>query len=66
MKNPNTSFETYKDKKGEFRWRQIHRNGNIIAVSGEGYKRRSSLLKSLNNNISRIKKNDFIILPYKK
>lgn len=66
MKSTNTKFEVYKDKKAEFRWRQIHRNGNIIAESGESYKRQSSLLKSLNNNIARIKKNDYIIIPYKK
>lgn len=66
MKSVSTKFEPYKDKKGEFRWRQIHRNGNIIAESGESYKRMASLLKSLKNNIARIKKNDFLILPYKK
>lgn len=66
MKSVSSKFEPYKDKKGEFRWRQIHRNGNIIAESGEGYKRMASLLKSLKNNIARIKKNDFLILQYKK
>jgi uncharacterized protein YegP (UPF0339 family) len=30
-------FILYKDKKGEFRWRLRHDNGNIIANSGEGY-----------------------------
>jgi uncharacterized protein YegP (UPF0339 family) len=30
-------FILYKDKKGEFRWRLRHENGNIIANSGEGY-----------------------------
>lgn len=30
-------FELYEDKAGEWRWRLIHRNGNIIADSGEGY-----------------------------
>lgn len=31
------TFELYKDKAGEFRWRLRHENGNIIADSGEGY-----------------------------
>ena len=31
-------FEIYKDKSGEFRWRLVHTNGQVIANSGEGYK----------------------------
>jgi uncharacterized protein YegP (UPF0339 family) len=31
------TFEIYKDKKGEFRWRLKASNGLIIATSGEGY-----------------------------
>jgi uncharacterized protein YegP (UPF0339 family) len=30
-------FEMYQDKSGEFRWRLIHPNGQIIANSGQGY-----------------------------
>jgi uncharacterized protein YegP (UPF0339 family) len=30
--------QIYKDTKGEWRWRRIARNGQIIATSGEGYK----------------------------
>ena len=33
-------FEIYKDENGDWRWRLVARNGRIIAVSGEGYKRR--------------------------
>lgn len=33
-------FEIYKDRKKEWRWRLKARNGKIIAVSGEGYKRK--------------------------
>jgi uncharacterized protein len=29
---------TYKDAKGEWRWRLKSKNGNTIADSGEGYK----------------------------
>jgi amphi-Trp domain-containing protein len=31
------TFELYEDSAGEYRWRLRHRNGNIIADSGEGY-----------------------------
>ena len=30
-------FEVYEDAAGEWRWRLVHWNGNIIADSGEGY-----------------------------
>ncbi|HLM67659.1 MAG TPA: DUF1508 domain-containing protein [Longimicrobium sp.] len=32
---------TYKDAKGEWRWRLKAANGEIIADSGEGYKNKS-------------------------
>ncbi|WP_324760317.1 YegP family protein [Haloarcula montana] len=35
-------FEVYPDAAGEFRWRLLHRNGNILADSGEGYTTRAS------------------------
>jgi uncharacterized protein YegP (UPF0339 family) len=31
------AFEVYEDRAGEWRWRLRHRNGNIVADSGEGY-----------------------------
>jgi uncharacterized protein len=30
-------FELYKDARGEFRWRLIASNGQMMANSGEGY-----------------------------
>ena len=33
----NAEFEVYEDNAGEYRWRLVHTNGNIIADSGEGY-----------------------------
>jgi uncharacterized protein len=36
------TFELFQDKKGEFRWRLRHSNGNIIADSGEGYTTKAS------------------------
>lgn len=35
-----TAFEIYRDEAGEYRWRLVHRNGNILADSAEGYSRR--------------------------
>ena len=37
------SFEMYKDKADEFRWRLKGANQQIIADSGEGYKTMDSL-----------------------
>lgn len=31
-------YEIYQDKRGEWRWRLKAGNGNILAVSSEGYK----------------------------
>lgn len=31
------TFHVYEDEAGEYRWRLVHRNGNIIADCGEGY-----------------------------
>ena len=30
-------FEVFRDRADEWRWRLVHRNGNVIATSGEGY-----------------------------
>jgi uncharacterized protein len=37
-------FELYKDSKNEWRWRVVKR-GEVICVSSEGYKRKSSCIK---------------------
>lgn len=37
----------YKDKRKEWRWKLLARNGQIVAESGEGYKRKTSLYKAL-------------------
>jgi uncharacterized protein YegP (UPF0339 family) len=31
------TFEVYEDAAGEWRWRLVAANGNIVADSGEGY-----------------------------
>jgi len=34
-----TGFEIYEDNAGEYRWRLVHRNGNVLADGGQGYSR---------------------------
>ena len=34
-------FELYKDNAGEYRWRFLAGNGQILATSSEGYKAKS-------------------------
>jgi uncharacterized protein YegP (UPF0339 family) len=40
-------FELYEDRGGKWRWRLRHRNGNLIAASGEGYTRKHNAQKGL-------------------
>lgn len=34
---PQTRFELYRDRGGDWRWRLRHRNGQVIAASGESF-----------------------------
>jgi len=46
-------FEVYRDTAEDYRWRLVHRNGNIIADSGEGYASKQKAtqgLESVRNN----------------
>ena len=45
-------FEIYKDKKGQFRWRLLANNNQVIAT-GEGYTSKASC----KNGIESVKKN---------
>lgn len=40
-------FEVFQDRADEWRWRLVHRNGNIIASSGEGYTTRQNAEKGM-------------------
>jgi uncharacterized protein YegP (UPF0339 family) len=37
IEDSQATFEVYKDRASEWRWRLVHQNRNIIATSGEGY-----------------------------
>lgn len=41
------TFELFRDKKKEWRWRLRARNGRIVATSGEGYKRKGRMISTL-------------------
>lgn len=41
------TIETYRDRKGEHRWRLRHSNGRVVADGGEGYRRRADALRAL-------------------
>jgi len=48
------AFELYRDKGGQWRWRLLHENGNVLADSGQGYSSRFAARKgseSVRNNI---------------
>ena len=47
IKENKTTIEVYRDKKGDHRWRYKAANGEIIAVSSEGYSSRQALNKAL-------------------
>lgn len=40
-------FELFRDRADEWRWRLVHRNGNVIASGGEGYTSKQNALKGL-------------------
>ncbi|MFB6188929.1 MAG: HVO_2922 family protein [Halapricum sp.] len=47
------TFELYEDESGEYRWRLVHDNGNIIADGGEGYATKQKArqgIQSVKNN----------------
>ena len=47
------TFEVYKDRGGEFRWRLRAVNKQVIATSGQGYKEKRDCM----NGIESVKKN---------
>lgn len=45
------NFQYYKDKKGEWRFRIVARNGRIVA-SGEGYTTKANMMKTIGKVIN--------------
>lgn len=50
---PLYTIEVYRDRKLEFRWRMIHRNGNVIADSGESYIRKVDCVRACKNMLTK-------------
>jgi hypothetical protein len=42
-------FELYRDSAGEWRWRLVAANGNIIADSGEGYRSKQGARRGIDS-----------------
>ncbi|MFB6269377.1 MAG: YegP family protein [Halobacterium sp.] len=53
------SFEIYRDVAGEWRWRLVHKNGNILADSGQGYSRRRDARRAVDTVQERVSEADF-------
>ncbi len=45
----NATFELFRDKADEHRWRLRHRNGNVIADGGQGYSSKQKAKQGLNS-----------------
>jgi len=52
-------IEFYKDEQTEIRWRVTHRNGNIIAVSSEGYKNLTDATTAFKNMLLCLVEGDY-------
>lgn len=42
-----THYELYQDSQGDWRWRLVHENGNILADSGQGYASKEGARKGI-------------------
>ncbi|WP_436911573.1 DUF1508 domain-containing protein [Halosimplex marinum] len=47
-------FEVYRDEADEWRWRLVHRNGEILADGGEGYTRRNDANRAVDRVRERV------------
>ena len=48
MAGEKDTFEVYKDKRGEFRWRRKAPNGKIVGASSEGYMKKKDCEANMN------------------
>ncbi len=47
-------YELYRDRGGDWRWRLVHENGNVIADSGEGYSSRAKARQGVDSVVSNV------------
>ena len=45
--NTGATFEVFRDNAGEWRWRLVASNGNVIADSGEGYRSKQGVERGI-------------------
>ncbi|QLH79650.1 DUF1508 domain-containing protein [Halosimplex rubrum] len=62
MTNSGT-FEVYRDSAGEWRWRLVATNGNIIADSGEGYNSKQGAKRGIDSVRRNAPDADVEVLP---
>jgi uncharacterized protein YegP (UPF0339 family) len=53
-------FDIYQDGKGEWRYRFRASNGNILCMSGDGYKTRQGCRGAMTRFISKVRSGDII------
>jgi len=51
-------LELYKDIDKEWRWKIVARNGRIVAVGDEGYRKRATMKKTLRRLVDGFKRLD--------
>ena len=54
------TYEQYEDNAGEYRWRLVHDNGNVIADSGEGYASRNGIERAVSRLREYVKPADYL------
>ena len=54
------TFEVFRDRADEWRWRLVHHNGNVIATSGEGYTTRRNAEKGLRSVVENAPEADVV------
>jgi uncharacterized protein YegP (UPF0339 family) len=47
---PQDKWEFYKDARGEWRWRRVAPNGEIVGSSSEGYKNKQACVDNARRN----------------
>ncbi|MEK6280294.1 MAG: DUF1508 domain-containing protein [Acidobacteriota bacterium] len=62
---PTITFILWKAKDG-VRWKAVHRNGRVIAESGESYKRKSACERSLRNFMLNVCEWKYVVLDQTK
>ena len=55
------TIETFRDKRGAWRWRAKATNGHIVAEGGQGYTRRVDLERSRDRFLSAVRRDEYAL-----